>query len=78
MANQGGDDPGAKAMPLVGGREHKVMPRLPVFSIDDKDTAFNLWEFEVQCLVAEDQHEADIKLSIRGSLAEVARSCSAD
>ena len=51
----------------VGSFPH-VLPRLPVFSGDDKDCQFDLWHFEVQCLEAEKRPEADIKLAIRRSL----------
>ena len=45
-----------------------VLPRLPVFSGQDKDTPFDVWRFEVQCLQSEGRSENDIKLAIRRSL----------
>ena len=53
----------------MGGMGYShVLPRLPPFSGDDKDTQFDLWHYEVQCLEAEKRPEADIKLAIRRSL----------
>lgn len=51
-----------------GYRYPQVLPRLPPFSGDAKDTTFNLWHFEVQCMLEEKRAEADIKLAIRRSL----------
>lgn len=52
----------------IRGRLHTVLPRLPVFSGDPKDTNFDLWEYEVMCLRSEGVREADIRLAIRRSL----------
>lgn len=49
-------------------RNVHMLPRLPVFSGDAKDTPFDLWHFEVECLQAEKHSEGDIKLAIRRSL----------
>ena len=62
--------------PVETGPDHKgpierlshIPPRLPPFSGDDKDTQFDLWHYEVQCLQAENRPEADIKQAIRRSL----------
>ena len=43
-------------------------PRLPVFSGDEKDTPFELWQFEIQCLQGEGRDEMDVRAAIRRSL----------
>ena len=58
---------------LPGGGEtdtrvHTILPRLPLFSGETKDAAFNLWKYEVECLRAEGKREADVRLAIRRSL----------
>ncbi|RUS68980.1 hypothetical protein EGW08_023257 [Elysia chlorotica] len=45
-----------------------IQPRLPLFSGESKDTAFDLWRYEVECLRAEGKREADIRMAIRRSL----------
>ena len=52
----------------IGKYVHAVLPRLPIFSGDARDTNFDLWDFEVKCLQSEGRAEADIKLAIRRSL----------
>ena len=58
---------------LPGGGEidtkvHTLNPRLPLFSGETKDAAFDLWKYEVECLRAEGKREADVRLAIRRSL----------
>ncbi|GFR73006.1 modulator of apoptosis 1-like [Elysia marginata] len=50
------------------GVETSMFPRLPIFSGEDKDTDFDVWHFNVQCLIQEQRSEAGIKLAIRRSL----------
>lgn len=45
-----------------------VLPRLPVFSGDEKDCPYDVWEFEVKCLLQEERSQHDIRLAIRRSL----------
>ena len=59
--------------PVSGGgapetRLHTVFPRLPIFSGDTKDTAFDLWRYEVECLRHEQTRETDIQVAIRRGL----------
>ena len=59
--------------PVSGGsapetRLHTVFPRLPIFSGDTKDTSFDLWRYEVECLRCEQTRETDIQVAIRRSL----------
>ena len=49
-------------------RALQMPPRLPIFSGDAKDSPFDLWLFEVQCLQVEKRAENEIKTSIRRSL----------
>ena len=46
----------------------KVLPRLPVFSGDGKDSDYEQWAYEVHCLVNEKWPEDELKLLIRRSL----------
>ncbi|GFS20472.1 modulator of apoptosis 1-like [Elysia marginata] len=47
------------------GLETSMFPRLPIFSGEDKDTDFDVWHFDLQCLIQEQRSEADIKLAAR-------------
>ena len=49
-------------------RSMKVVPRLPVFTGEEKDVPFEQWEFEVLCLIKEEWREEEVKLLIRRSL----------
>ena len=37
----------------IDTRVHTILPRLPLFSGETKDAAFDLWKYEVECLCAE-------------------------
>ena len=63
-----GAGPDADKDEIVGRPVHAVLPRLPIFSGDAKDTTFDLWSFEIKCLQTEGRAEADIRLAIRRSL----------
>ena len=52
----------------IDTRVHTILPRLPLFSGETKDAAFDLWKYEVECLRAEGKREADVRLAIRRSL----------
>ena len=45
-----------------------VLPRLPLFSGEGKDSPCEVWRFEGECLVAEKRREADVRLAIRRSI----------
>ena len=65
-AEAGGHTEDSKAE--VGRKWSQTPPRLPTFSGEEKDSPFDLWHYEVQCLEAEERAEADIRLAIRRSL----------
>ena len=46
----------------------QMQPRLPIFSGEDKDSPYDLWQFEVECLIADKRPECDIRAAIRRSL----------
>ena len=52
----------------IDTRVHTIVPRLPLFSGETKDAAFDIWKYEVECLLAEGKREADVRLAIRRSL----------
>ena len=52
----------------IDTRVHTILPRLPLFSGETKDAAFDLWKYEVECLRAEGKREADVRLAIQRSL----------
>lgn len=45
-----------------------VLPRLPIFSGEDKNTPFDVWEYQVKCLESDGHPDRDIRLSIRRSM----------
>ena len=53
---------------LEEGHQFAYPPRLPFFSGEEKDTPFELWRFEIQCLLREGKTENAIKMAIRRSL----------